>query len=378
MKSLLLPIKKYLPDIYRIIDVFLLSAVALYGYYEFFTPEKLSFVFRNWDGPAYVVVAKTLYNINLINAINPFPYLTPAHYSYQFPLYPVFIRLFSFVGYPESMIVVSQLFSLLFTIALYLLVKRVNPKANALVVAILSLFYTPRWFIVNHVGSTEPQFLFFITLFMLFFINKKFLWSGAAAALAQLTKPQGIIFFIGITLYYVSMVGLRKISLKQSIKEFTPYLLIPLALCAIFILYYFRYGDFFIFMKNEAFPTMQWPPLKVLTATHIFYTIVDLFTGWKEIVVYNYILYFIPILILFEKKLHFFSLVMLIYFLPVLLFVQIDMARFILPIMPFAFLAYSDMLSKKPVYIGLFLCLPMVFLFAVGYINYNLAPIPFQ
>ena len=43
--------------------------------------------------------------------------------------------------------------------------------------------------------------------------------------------------------------------------------------------------------------------------------------------------------------------------------------------MPFAFLAYANMLSKKSVYVGLFLCLPMVFLYTIGYINYNLAPL---
>ncbi|OGG30387.1 hypothetical protein A2971_00785 [Candidatus Gottesmanbacteria bacterium RIFCSPLOWO2_01_FULL_46_21] len=370
--------KRHIGDITIIISIFLLTAIALYGYYDFFTPEKLEFVYRNWDGPGYMVVAKTLYDVDLINKINPFPFLAPTHYSYQFPLYPVFIRLFSFIGYKESMIVVSQVFSLLFSIALYFLVKQVNPKANALVVAILSLFYTPRWFIVNHVGSTEPQFLFFITLFMLFFLQKNFLLSAVAASLTQLTKPQGIVFFAGITLYYLLRVGMRKMTLHQGVREFLPYLLIPLALAAVFTLYYFRYGDFFVFMKNEAFPTMQWPPLKVLVATKIYGTPVDLFTGWKEIIVYTYIIYFIPIVMLFEKKLYFFSLVALVYFLPVLLFVQTDMPRFILPIMPFAFLAYSDMLSKKAVHTALFLCLPMVFFYAIGYINYNLAPLPFQ
>lgn len=363
-------------DIYWIISTFLLASVALYGYYGFFSPGGMEYVFRNWDGPGYLVVAKTLYNVDLINNINPFPFLAATHYAFQFPGYPLMIRLFSFIGYNESMIFVSQLFALLFSIALYFLVKLVNPKANALMVALLSIFYTPRWFIVSHVGSTEPQMLFFITLFMILFLQKKYLWSGVAMSLAQLTKPQGIVFFVGIAIYYfLQVVIARKVSILRGIKEFAPYLLIPLSLAAVFTVYYFRFGNFFIFMNNGAFPTMQLPPLKVLVAKEIMNFPLGFWTGWLEFIVYNYILYLLGIVLLFEKKQYFFGIVALIYFLPVLTFVQADMARFILPILPFIYLGYSNILSKKPVYITLFLSLPMVFLFAIGYINYNLAPL---
>lgn len=363
-------------DIYWIIITFLLTSIVLYGYYGFFSPGGMDYIYRNWDGPGYVVVAKTFYDVAHINRINPFPFLAASHYAFQFPLYPAFIRLFSFIGYNESMIFVSQLFALLFSIALYFLIKIVNPKANALIVALLSIFYTPRWFIVSHVGSTEPQMLFFITLFMIFFLQKKYLLSALAMSLAQLSKPQGIVFFAGIALYYiVHLLITRKHSIIRGIKEFSPFVLIPIALIGVFTLYHFKYGNFFIFLSNEAFPTMQLPPLKVLVAKEIMNFPLGFWTGWLEFVVYNYILYFLGIALLFEKKQYFFSVVACIYFLPVLTFVQADMARFILPILPFIYLGYCDILSKKPVYITLFLSLPMVFLFTIGYINYNLAPL---
>lgn len=362
-------------DVAWIINIFLLASIILYGYYCFFTPVGMNFVYRNWDGPGYLVVAKTLYNVDLINKINPFPFLLPTHYAFQFPGYPLVIRLFSFMGWNESMIFSSQLFALLFSIALYFLIKEVSPKANALVVALLSIFYTPRWFIVSHVGSTEPQMMFFITLFMIFAYRKKFVWAGVALALAQLTKPQGIIFFVGITLYYLFQFCTKKLSLKKGFQEFTPFLFIPLALTVVFTVYYFQYGNFFIFLQNEAFPTMQWPPLKVLVAKEIMGTPLGLWTGWLEFVVYNYILYLLGIMYLFEKKLFLFGTIALTYFAPVLLFVQTDMARFILPILPFVYIGFADILSKKTVYRTLFIALPMVFLFAIGYINYNLAPL---
>ncbi len=370
-------LKVYLPDLIRITNVFLLSAVVLYGYFGFFTREKLEFIYRNWDGPGYVVVARTLYDVQDIQKVNPFPFLAPSHYAFQFPLYPVFIRIFSFLGYNGSMIVVSQLFTLAFSMGMYFLVKTVNPKANALMVAILSLFYTPRWFIVSHVGSNEPQFLFFITMFMLFFYKKQYLTSAVFASLAQLTKPQGILFFIGIALYYLfKTLGDKRGSAKENIKAFLPYLLIPGAIILVFTVYYFRFGDFFIFLSNEAFPTMQWPPLKILTSKTVYGALIDLFVVWKEAIVYTYLIYFVGIALLWEKRLYMYSVVALTYFLPVLLFVQTDMARFILPILPFVFLGLSDALSKKSVYTALLIATPMVFLYAVGYINYNLAPYP--
>jgi Gpi18-like mannosyltransferase len=365
-------------DLLWITNIFLLAAVVLYGYYGLFTPQGMSYVYRNWDGPGYLVVAKTMYDVDLINKINPFPFLKATHYSFQFPLYPVMIRMFSFIGWNESMIFSSTFSALLFSLALYFLVKEVFPKANARMVAVLSIFYTPRWFIVNHVGSTEPLMVFLITLFMIFYLKKRFVWSAVALALAQLTKPQGIVFFVGIALYYAARIVVslfRKKSPLPLIREFVPYLIVPLALCGIFALYQYRFGNFFVFMGNEALPTLQWPPLKVLLSPTIFYFNVGFFTGWKEIIVITYVLYFIPIMILFEKKLQFFGVVALTYFLPVLLFNQADMPRFIIPMMPFAFLGYAEGLSNKSIYRGLLLCLPMVFLYAIGYINYNLAPL---
>jgi len=364
-------------DIARIVNIFLLASLLLYGYYCLFTPHGMGYVYRNWDGPGYLIVAKTLYDPSLIDKINPFPFLAATHYAFQFTGYPLVIRLFSFMGWNESMIFSSQLFALLYSVALYVLIKEVNPKANALVVAILSIFFTPRWFIVSHVGSTEPQMMFFITLFMILFHRKKYFWAGLSMGLAQLTKPQGIVFFAGIGLYYLySVFVARKMSITRGLKESAPYLFIPLALVAVFTVYYFQFGSFWIFLKNEAFPTMQLPPLKVLTAKSIMGFPLGFWTGWLEFVIYNYILYLGGIVLLFEKKLYFFGTIALVYFFPVLTFVQADMARFILPILPFVLLGYSDILSQKSVYRTLLLSLPMVFLFAVGYINYNLAPLP--
>lgn len=377
MKRLFENFRPYTHDIYWIISVFILASSVLYGYYSYFTPEKMDFVFRNMDGPAYVVVAKTFYNVNLINNINPFPFLAPTHYAFQFPLYPLFIRLFSFIGYKESMIFVSQLFALLCTIALYFLVKLVNPKANALVVALLSIFYTPRWFIVSHVGSIEPVFIFFITLFLIFFMQKKYLLSALCAGLAQIAKPQGIIFFVGIALYYgITICITRKKTIRKGLSEFVPYLLIPLSLIGIFTLYQIQYNDFFIYLSlDKIYHQVQWPPLQILTLKVLYYNTIGIFELWKEGLVFNYILYLIPLAILLQKKFYFFSIIGIVFYFTILFYVHADIARYFIPLLPLIFLGYSDILSEKPIYLTLFLCTPMVFLYGLSFINYNIAPL---
>ncbi len=363
-------------SIVKIINVFLVASLFFYGYYLFFTHEGMQLVFRNWDGPGYVVVARTLYDVSLINTVNPFPYLAPTHYAYQFPLYPLFIRLFSFIGYNESMIFVSQLFGLLFSIALYFLVKTVNPKANALAVALVSVFYPARWFIVDHVGSTEPMVLFFMTLFMLFSFRKQYGLAALFVALAQLTKPQGIVFFAGITVWFLWTALTRKQRVLQVVRSFIPFLLVPIALLIVFTLYWIKFGNFFVFFGNEALPRMQWPPMKMLIANEIMGIPLGFWTGWLEFIAYNYILYLLGIILLFDMALPFFGIVALTYFIPVLFFVQANVARIILPILPFVYLGYSNILSKKPVFLTLMLAIPTVLLFATAYINYNLAEYP--
>src|SRR5690606_9201336 len=54
--------------------------------------EGMATVIANYDGPLYIVIAKTLYNIEQIQANFQFP-LPVEYYAAHFPLFPVLIRL---------------------------------------------------------------------------------------------------------------------------------------------------------------------------------------------------------------------------------------------------------------------------------------------
>ena len=65
-------IKKTIRDLIIISAVFAIATEILFGYLS--SVNKMDSVYRNWDGPGYILVAKTLYDPNLINRINPFPF----------------------------------------------------------------------------------------------------------------------------------------------------------------------------------------------------------------------------------------------------------------------------------------------------------------
>ena len=69
--------------------------------------EGIATLARNYDGPLYIVVAKTLYNQELISQNFSFS-VPPAYYAAHFPLFPILIRIFAVVaGFPWGMLAVT-------------------------------------------------------------------------------------------------------------------------------------------------------------------------------------------------------------------------------------------------------------------------------
>ena len=68
----------------------------------FFTGDWQHLV-RYWDGPNYLYVAKTLYNIPANHPFTPYK-TTAAYFACHLPLYPMLIKTFSFLSYPVSLL----------------------------------------------------------------------------------------------------------------------------------------------------------------------------------------------------------------------------------------------------------------------------------
>ena len=69
-------------------------------------------VYKQFDGPLYIIPAKTGYDPKQIAQLNRDSVLpqNPLYYTAHLPMYPFFIKLFSFIfGYLKSMIIVNSL-----------------------------------------------------------------------------------------------------------------------------------------------------------------------------------------------------------------------------------------------------------------------------
>src|SRR3990167_3621568 len=83
----------------------------------------LANIVANYDGPLYLVAAKTLYNIDDIKLNYQFP-LSSQYYTAHFPLFPLIIKLFGVItNYPYAMLLTTLFSSIL---AIYFFEKFVN------------------------------------------------------------------------------------------------------------------------------------------------------------------------------------------------------------------------------------------------------------
>jgi Gpi18-like mannosyltransferase len=358
--------KNWLPkNFLEIVFVFLLTSFIFYGYAAFISPSGMHKIYRSWDGPAYVVIAKSFYNKTIIPSVNTLK-LPSTYFAAHFPLYPVFIRLFSFLGYFQASIIVSQLFTLLFIFAFYKLFKEIFPQINCRWLYLPLIFFTPRWFAVSHVGSSEPLFLFLITLTLYYLIKNKFLTSAIFAALAQLTRPQGILLFAGIFIYYC-YTALKENKLRTKLKKFAPFLLVPITLLTIFIFYYFRYGDFLAFFNAiKNFNHMKFPPYMTFTRLGQ--------NAWKEGYIFLYMIFFGTLALLWEQKKYLFLSIATMFYLPLIFLVHLDIGRYAIPLLPFTFIAYHKLITDKKFLIILASVIPAIIMYAYSFSILNVSP----
>ena len=78
----------------------------------------------NFDGPLYIVIAKSFYNLEYIAANYSFP-LPLEYYAAHFPMYPIIIRLFAVpIGFPWGMLMASLAGSLVSIYYFYAFIRK--------------------------------------------------------------------------------------------------------------------------------------------------------------------------------------------------------------------------------------------------------------
>lgn len=338
--------------------------------------EGMASVVANYDGPLYIVVAKTLYDPVLAKG---FPFDMPAeYYAAHFPLYPVLIRLFSFVlGFPYSMLFVTLFSSVLALYFFQLLIEEFVEKKHILWLTFVFALFPARWLIVRSIGSPEPLFIGAIIASVYYFRKEQYLWAGLWGAVAQLTKSPGILLFIayGLTIATIKIQELATTSSSKWLKNlhpfrYSPLFLIPFALLSVFYLYKLQLNDFWAYFNSGDNIHLFFPPFQVFN-----YSQPWVGTFWLEDIVFVYLFGAIGIATLVKQKeraIYWFTGILF----TTLLFVSHrDILRYGLPIFPFLLVAFKNAVTTWEFKIGFLVILIPIYLYTLVFISQNTMPI---
>ncbi len=335
------------------------------------------YLYRNFDGLLYVVPAKTLYNPHAIEQLFLEQSTSPEYYAAHLPLYPLMIALGApLLGYMKSMIATNVVFTLFLAWTFYTMLKQFRLTHHPLALTIVLLFL-PRFLVVRSVGAPESLFMLCILLSIIFFEKKHYWGAGIFGALATMTKIPGILLFGAYLLVFVEQwvqVGnMHRLSPYKSIGKkiisWSGLLLIPLGLGTVFTLYAVQYYDFFAYWHTGGVVPLPYP-YAVFN-----YSAQWVHTAWLEDVLWYIGLYVLTVVILWKssyRSFFYFSLI----FLGASLFIQHrDIARYTLPLWPFAIIALAPWLNSRQFRIVGLILLPAIYLYAWNFATYNVMPI---
>jgi|Deesub1362A_J573_1020465.scaffolds.fasta_scaffold00051_105 hypothetical protein len=304
-------------------------------------------ILRYYDGPLYVIVAQNFYHIQS----NPFP-LPEYYYSTHLIVYPLLIRIFSPIGFFNSMILVTLIFSVLSVLMFYYLLEEFNYVKNPFFIALLFIFLPPRWLIYHSVGASEPIFLFSLLLSLYMFKKERLMVCSLSAAFATATRIHGIVLFPAYAILALRRGLYRKIPL---------FLIIPTSLFLNFYLHYLAFGDLFSYFKwNAGLVAFNYPFSSILI--------------YGEDHLFQYLIYALAGVILYRRRYLDLSIITFSLYLPLLFVVHPDLSRYLIPLSPFALIAFEDILDSKEFKLISPLLIMLIYFYVWSVIPTNLVP----
>lgn len=240
-----------------------------------------------------------------------------------------------------------------------------------MVASIVALFWPARMLSVRAVGSNEPIFIAFTLYSLLASIKNKHYLAGLAGSLAVLTRSPGILLFFA---YFLTIVT-NSASWRVKVKTLLPYLMMPASLLLLWAYFGITYGDPLAYFKVGGNINLSLPPFLVFGSNN------DWVSGaWLEDIVFNYAFYLGGIILLFEKyrsSNNFKTIInySLIYLFATFFIVHRDIARYSLPLLPFAVLGYLPKQIEDKKWLILLLLLIPIYLVGWNFVVNNMAPI---
>lgn len=381
-------------DLLILVFATILATLLVWAPYILGSNGGMLTVFKNYDGPNYIIIAKSWYDKIFISSHFSLP--TPTeYYPAHLPGYPLTIAFLNlFLPGTWSMLVSTLIFNVLCAITFYLILLKFKLSENPFWLSLVFLVLPARWVVVKSVGSPEPLFIFALLASFYFFksafdkvennlISKKksvfldLFLAGVFGALAQITKSPGILLFIG----YEGCLIYRMIRddkgwlegkkiINFLVKLSVPLLLIPLSALGAFWFYKIRTGDFLAYFHSGDNFHLVFPPFQSFSQNRSW-----LGDFWREDMVWQYLLGALTVVLLFKQKLYDLASFAGVFFVATLFVAHRDLARYSLPLVPFSLIAFDKFIQKKEFKIALLILLPAIYLYAINFITHNTAPI---
>ncbi len=323
-------------------------------------------VYRHFDGPLYVVVAKTFYSPALIDSLGLETSLPTGYFAAHLPLYPALIAAGAgLLGYLKAMLAVNLLATAFLVFFFYHFVRYFKISEKPLLLAVVFLFL-PRFMIVRSVGAPESLFLLLILMSLFFFEKKQYLLAGVLGGLSAMVKSPGILLGLAYGLVFVEeYLRNKKLELRILISP----ILVGIGLLAVFLLYAVRYGDFFAYFHSGDNIHLVYP----FAAFNFTKTWIG--TAWLEEIVLYFFMYLLAVITLFKSKHRSWFYFALVFFIATTFIEHRDISRYSLPLWPLALIAFERFFTSKKFFIAFVILLPAIFYYAWNFMGYNVMPI---
>ncbi len=343
----------------------LLSVLPIWGYFA--SRHQLTHLYANYDGPNYMVIAKCGYNPACIRTHFSLP-LPLEYYPAHLPGFPLTIRLFRSVMPGWWAMLFSTLLGTLFMVLVFYHLLHFLNLPQPFWLASLLLFIPARMLVLHTIGAPEPWFIGFLLLAILQFKKRNYLLAGISLAIAQAVKTPAIILF---TAFALTIFLQERFHWRQWLKKW-PLLLGPAIIIPIFFLYQKQTGDFWAYFHSGDNIHLSWLPFQVFITPHQRW----IGTIWLEDIVYIYLLGGLAVLYLLKKyRADIIATFPLLFYIATLLIGHRDISRYSAPLYPFWIIAFAPVLAKKEFKIVFLLLLPAIYLYAIHFIQFNIAPI---
>ncbi|MEK7167362.1 MAG: hypothetical protein AAB732_03035 [Patescibacteria group bacterium] len=209
---------------------------------QFFQTQQWDLVslHAHWDSFWYLDIAQNNYIFKGAEKLSNIVF---------FPLYPLLIWVVSFfIG--GNFLFAGWILSMFFLFLALIYFSKLVQEFHSEIDSQLPLFFLlifPTAFFLNTI-YTESLFLFLSVAAFYYALKKNFVLAGIFGFFASLTRITGILLFIPLIWEYFKN---HKFSQPFN-KKFLSIFLIPFGTLTFFLFHYFKFGDFFLFLKVES------------------------------------------------------------------------------------------------------------------------------